>query len=298
MIIIELEKREMKIYRSKTFTAIPPGMTIKEVLENRHMTQKELATRMDMSEKHISKLINGEVPLTQDVAIRLERVFGVDASFWNGLEAGYREAILKVEYENSIDEELNFAKPFGYAKLAKLGIVPPTKKKSEQVNNLQKFFEVVSLKMVSDESITPLVCQNMDNLDTNQQTSIYTLVQLTKGSARSVEVNAFDTDLLITFIPKIKELIILSLDEVKEPLKDLLAASGVIIVYLPIIDGLNNVCITYSKGPSIVLGIPSENTAHFWSLLLKQLESLVQREYRNTQRKYRNNDPVHVVGYK
>ena len=72
----------MKIYRSKTFIAIPPGMTIKEVLENRHMTQKELASRMDMSEKHISKLINGEVPLTQDVALRLERVFGVDASFW------------------------------------------------------------------------------------------------------------------------------------------------------------------------------------------------------------------------
>ena len=48
----------MKIYRSNTFIAIPPGMTIKEVLEDRHMTQKELATRMDMSEKHISKLIN------------------------------------------------------------------------------------------------------------------------------------------------------------------------------------------------------------------------------------------------
>ena len=88
----------MTIYRSNTFIAIPPGMTIKEVLEDRHMTQKELATRMDMSEKHISKLINGEVPLTQDVAMRLERVFGVEASFWNGLEAAYRESILKVEY--------------------------------------------------------------------------------------------------------------------------------------------------------------------------------------------------------
>ena len=136
----------MKIYESKTFIAIPPGMTIKEVLEDRHMTQKELATRMDMSEKHISKLINGEVPLTQDVAMRLERVFGVEASFWNGLEAAYRESILKVEYENSIDEEINFAKPFGYAKLARLGIVPETKKAAEQVNNLQKFFEVASLK--------------------------------------------------------------------------------------------------------------------------------------------------------
>ena len=47
----------MKIYRSKTFTAVPPGMTIKEVLEDHHMTQKELAVRLGLSEKHISKLI-------------------------------------------------------------------------------------------------------------------------------------------------------------------------------------------------------------------------------------------------
>ena len=131
----------MKIYRSKTFTAVPPGMTIKEVLEDHHMTQKELAARLGLSEKHISKLINGEVPLTQDVAIRLERVLDIEASFWNGLEAAYREAILKVEYENSIDEEINFAKPIGYAKLARLGIVPETNKAPEQVNNLQKFSE-------------------------------------------------------------------------------------------------------------------------------------------------------------
>ena len=288
----------MKIYRSKTFTAIPPGMTIKEVLENRHMTQKELASRMDMSEKHISKLINGEVPLTQDVAIRLERVFGVEASFWNGLEAGYRESILKVEYENSIDEELNFAKPFGYAKLARLGIVPETKKKSEQVNNLQKFFEVASLKMVSDENVTPLVYENLNEVDSNKRASIYTLVQLTKGGARFVDANSFDVDLLANFIPKIKELSNLSVNEIKEPLKDMLAAAGIIIIYLPVIDDIHDVCITYSKASSIVLGLPTENTKQFWMLLLKQLDSLLHREYRHSQRKYRNNDPVHIVEYK
>ncbi|WP_287539374.1 HigA family addiction module antitoxin [Veillonella sp.] len=162
----------MKIYRSNTFIAIPPGMTIKEVLEDRHMTQKELATRMDMSEKHISKLINGEVPLTQDVAMRLERVFGVEASFWNGLEAAYRESILKVEYENSIDEEINFAKPFGYAKLARLGIVPETKKAAEQVNNLQKFFEVASLKNVANDMVMPLVYENIKDMEPAKKSAI------------------------------------------------------------------------------------------------------------------------------
>lgn len=287
----------MKIYESKTFIAIPPGMTIKEVLEDRHMTQKELATRMDMSEKHISKLINGEVPLTQDVAMRLERVFGVEASFWNGLEANYREKILKVEYENSIDEEINFAKPFGYAKLARLGIVPETKKAAEQVNNLQKFFEVASLKNVDNEMVMPLVYENIKDMELAKKSAIYTLVQITKGQARFVEVNPYDTELLRKFIPKIEDLKSEPLASVKEPLKDMLGVCGVIIVYLPILDNITSTCITYSKGNSIVLGIPTEDTDSFWKLLGEALHNLVERDYQRSNRKYRNNDPVTVVNY-
>ena len=287
----------MKIYRSKTFTAVPPGMTIKEVLEDHHMTQKELAVRLGLSEKHISKLINGEVPLTQDVAIRLERVLDIEASFWNGLEAAYREAILKVEYENSIDEEINFAKPFGYAKLARLGIVPETKKAAEQVNNLQKFFEVASLKHVADEMIMPLVYENTKDMEPDKKSAIYTLVQITKGQARFVEVNPYDAELLRKFIPKIKDLSSEPLIGVKEPLKDMLAACGVIIVYLPIIDNITSTCITYSKGNSIVLGIPTEDSDAFWTLLGEALHNLLERDYPRSNRKYRNNDPVTVVNY-
>ena len=287
----------MIIYRSKTFTAVPPGMTIKEVLEDHHMTQKELAARLGLSEKHISKLINGEVPLTQDVAIRLERVLDIEASFWNGLEAAYREAILKVEYENSIDEEINFAKPFGYAKLARLGIVPETKKVAEQVNNLQKFFEVASLKHVADDMVMPLVYENIKDMKPAKKSAIYTLVQITKGQARFVEVNPYDAKLLRAFIPKIKDLSSEPLIGVKEPLKDMLAACGVIIVYLPIIDNITFTCITYSKGNSIVLGIPTEDSDDFWTLLGEALQNLVERAYQRSNRKYRNNDPVTVVNY-
>ena len=287
----------MKIYRSKTFTAVPPGMTIKEVLEDHHMTQKELAVRLGLSEKHISKLINGEVPLTQDVAIRLERVLDIEASFWNGLEAAYREAILKVEYENSIDEEINFAKPFGYAKLARLGIVPETKKAAEQVNNLQKFFEVASLKNVDNEMVMPLVYENIKDMEPAKKIAIYTLVQITKGQARFVDVNPYDAELLRKFIPKIEDLKSEPLASVKEPLKDMLGACGVIIVYLPILDNITSTCITYSKGNSIVLGIPTEDTDGFWKLLEEALHNLLERDYQRSNRKYRNNDPVTVVNY-
>ena len=40
------------IVESKYAVAIPPGETIKEVLENKNITQKEFSKRMGISEKH------------------------------------------------------------------------------------------------------------------------------------------------------------------------------------------------------------------------------------------------------
>ena len=68
--------------KSRSFIATPPGATIKEQLLDRGLSQKEFAVRMGMSEKHISRLINGEVQLTPDVAVRLEMVLGIPAKFW------------------------------------------------------------------------------------------------------------------------------------------------------------------------------------------------------------------------
>lgn len=91
--------------RGRTFIATPPGATIKEQLNDRGMSQKEFSARMDMSEKHISRLINGDVQLTPEVAVRLEMVLGVPAKFWNNLEAIYREKLVKVEAENTMDKD-------------------------------------------------------------------------------------------------------------------------------------------------------------------------------------------------
>lgn len=91
--------------KSRSYIATPPGATTKEQLRDRGMSQKEFATRMDLSEKHVSQLINGKVQLTLDIAVRLETVLGVPAKFWNNLEAIYREKLLKVEAENSMDED-------------------------------------------------------------------------------------------------------------------------------------------------------------------------------------------------
>ena len=126
--------------RSRNYIATPPGATIKEQLVDRGMSQKEFADRMGMSQKHISHLINGEVQLTPDMALRLEMVLGVPAQFWNNLEAVYREKLAKAKAENEMDADIELSKKFPYKEMAQNGWVENVKTPTEKVFCLRKFF--------------------------------------------------------------------------------------------------------------------------------------------------------------
>ena len=83
------------------YIATPPGETIKEQLDDNRLSLKDFADKMDMSEKSIKALISGDMRLTPEIAVKLEKALGVPAGFWNNLEAIYREKTAKVEAENS-----------------------------------------------------------------------------------------------------------------------------------------------------------------------------------------------------
>lgn len=76
---------------------LAPGESILDLAEERGWTQAELALRLGYSEKHISQLINGKVPITVDAAQRLERVLGSSMDFWLTLEANYQQHKARLE---------------------------------------------------------------------------------------------------------------------------------------------------------------------------------------------------------
>ena len=83
--------------------ATPPGATIKEKLNDEEITQKELASRMEMSEKQVSELINGEIDLTPEIAMKLESILGVPASYWCSLEIIYRAKLQEIVKERFLN---------------------------------------------------------------------------------------------------------------------------------------------------------------------------------------------------
>jgi HTH-type transcriptional regulator/antitoxin HigA len=135
--------------QSRNTIAVPPGSSVREILEERQMTQKEFAIRMGLSEKHVSHLLNGKTELTQDVALRLESVLGVPAEYWNRLEAIYRERIERVVRENELDSDLEIARRFPYARMANLGWIEPTKDLKSRVLRLRSFCEVARLDLLT-----------------------------------------------------------------------------------------------------------------------------------------------------
>lgn len=87
---------------SRTHVAIPPGETIKELLEDRQMTPEELAFRTNIPGDRLNRILSGQERLSPKYAVKLEPVLGLPASFWNRIEAIYRDNIKRVEAENSL----------------------------------------------------------------------------------------------------------------------------------------------------------------------------------------------------
>ena len=257
---------------SKTFIAVPPGATIKEQLEYRGMSQKEFAVRMDMSQKHISKLINGEVQLTPETAVRLEMVLSVPAEFWNKLESSYREKKIKVESENNMDAEIMIAKQFPYGEMAKFGWIEETRNPIERVVHLRKYFEVVGLPLLADQQITNIACRRLA-ITEKSDLALMAWAQEAKLMARDIKTAPINTKLLLEKMPQIRKMTLLNPEEFCPKLKECLADCGIALVFLPHLKGSFLQGATFLDGNKIVVGITTrgKDADRFWFSLCHEL---------------------------
>lgn len=84
---------------------IHPGETIADVLEDRGITQAELASRAGVSPAYVSNVIAGKKGISANFAMGLEYALGVPKSFWLNLQANYEAELLEVNEEQTITDE-------------------------------------------------------------------------------------------------------------------------------------------------------------------------------------------------
>lgn len=264
--------------------AIPPGETIKEMLEDRFMSQLEFAERMGSSTKFISQLINGKVSLTHQTALKLESVLGVPARFWNNLESLYQEDLAKLKQYSELEAEASVVKSFPYADMAKNNWVKQTKKPAERVEELRGFYEVASLKNINNINKLSAVFRKVDH----GKASEYALsAWLQKGflEGRTIQTRDFNRGHLISVLPQIRALVNEPPQEFMPKLSKLLNDCGVALIFLP---HLKN---TYAHGATvwisklkalIILSIRGKDADKFWFSLFHEIGHLVLHEKDST----------------
>ena len=78
---------------------IHPGEIISDILEERNLTQKELAQRAGVSETFLSEVIHGEKDISKELAMGLECALEVPCSFWLNLQANYDAKMIGLQKE-------------------------------------------------------------------------------------------------------------------------------------------------------------------------------------------------------
>ena len=89
----EVSENEMREYLSRLdhrFDEIHPGeILFEEFLKPMNMSINELTEALDLPLSLIKAIINGTLPITMDVALRLGKFYSMDPKFWLHLQTEY-----------------------------------------------------------------------------------------------------------------------------------------------------------------------------------------------------------------
>jgi HTH-type transcriptional regulator/antitoxin HigA len=123
---------------------VAPGEILLEALQDRGMTQSELAQRLARPLKTVNEIIKGKAAITPETAIQLERALGISARFWTGLEAQFRNTLARQEAERELAAQANWIDDFPIADLVKHKQIQRGRSKAETLANLLSYLGVSS----------------------------------------------------------------------------------------------------------------------------------------------------------
>ena len=207
-----------------------PGETIREMMSEYGVSQKELACRIDYTPKHINEVIKGKSQITVEFAIRLERVFGLKTCFWLTLESNYREQLVKHAELEQLQIEEEIAREIPYAFMTNLLWVTKTRKIEEKVDYLRSFFRVSKLTQI--ESVYDCAFREKGK---NRASGYAQAAWIARGEqiAAKIHTDPFNMTKLKREIEAFREMTLLSPNEFIPIMRELCREIGIAIAFVP-----------------------------------------------------------------
>lgn len=244
---------------------IHPGETLREVLEERNMSQKELSLRTKVSAKHISTVLNGEKNISVSFAKKLEYALNIDAEFWINLQALYDRELYEFDELHSISkDEVSVFKSMKeiFSYIVEKKFISDIKQTEQNILELRKYLNVSNLV-----SIPSLVSSGAFRAQTSVNYDPYVLFawqRICDSLSEKIETEELSQSdqiaKLIEICSKIKELSLLRQEQFIIKLQEYFSSCGIAFVIAPSFkgapvqgyiktsqDGKTTICMTFRQ---------------------------------------------------
>ncbi|MCV7284890.1 HigA family addiction module antidote protein [Mycolicibacterium wolinskyi] len=228
--------------------AVAPGENLLEALQERGMTQSELAHRLGRPVKTVNEIVKGKAAITSETAIQLERALGISARFWTSLEAQYRYALARQESQRELDMQATWADKFPVMELVKYGLMEKGRSKGDTLSNLLSFFGVSSPEAF--ERLSAVAAYRSSPAFAASPNAVAAWLRWGEIEASKVSCPAFDPGEFRRVLGRIRTLSRREpFDEILKKVKTECQSAGVVVVLIPELSG------THLSGATRWLGV-------------------------------------------
>lgn len=248
--------------------AVAPGEILSEALEDRGMSQSELARRMGRPTKTINEIVNGKAAITADTALQLELTLGVSAGFWNGLEASYRAHLARQRAFEELETYASWVDAFPLKELVREQLVERGPTKGATVAALLAYFRVSSPSAWEVQWLRPTASFRASPAFVASPHAVAAWLRWGEILADEVNVQPFDADRLRAVLAEVRAL------TRREPfmqtirkVRELCASAGVALILTPEFGGtrLSGAARWLSPQKAIIqLSLRHKTNDHFW----------------------------------
>lgn len=283
---------------------IIPGKTIDLEIKARWLNQKEIAARLNISEKHLIDLIKWETSITPEMALKLEYVFGISMGMRLNMDRKYQEQKARIQEQEQLAQEIHMAKNYAsnIKHLFELWYITSKKLSNlDLIKELKSFFSVSRLSSISDiyKSMIPdfdksVACYRKTDKFKFDEYSLFTFLRIGELDVLKQNVSSFEKSDKKELILQLKQL-------TKEPqpdlhkIREILNQNGIYFSFLPKnLDKLpvNGLVRYYKDNPLLQLTWRGKYTDIFWFNLFHELGHI----YKHLKKKDAFLDGEHVTG--
>lgn len=250
----------------------PPGDTLLETIDAMGMSQAELAARMGVTEKHVSAVVTGKSPISEDTALRLERVLGIGAAFWRNLEHLYRRHLAEQEERKRLEQKKAWLELFPLKEMIRRKWIDFYEDPVDQLTELLSFFGVATWDSWQDLWTKDAAYRTSPVFEVNPSAMA---AWLRRGELLAQEIPAelFDGKAFRRLLPELRALGRRRVEEYLAELPRRCASCGVLLVFLKELPAIrvSGVARWLSKDKALIqLSDRYKSDDHFWFALFHE----------------------------